>query len=164
MLTHDRRLVSLSFLSTDLSICCGVEAAATLYQKDSERFHLVWTEPVIADRESTWNGKQEPESIAGIQAPRLLWLELSPYRVTMTMQGNGQSSYRHLWVPGVYGFSRYWLQGDANSLNGLIGLRNFTRSLTLKGDGLPTYLRVEYELWSEQLLFGHYVLSLEIYH
>lgn len=80
----------------------------------------------------------------------------------MTMQGNGAFSYRHFWERGVYGLSRYWLQTNSPTENNQIRLRNFTRSLFLKGKKLPTHLRVEYELWSNQLQIGHYVMNVEI--
>ncbi|XQQ05888.1 MAG: hypothetical protein EDM05_67250 [Leptolyngbya sp. IPPAS B-1204] len=58
--------------------------------------------------------------------------------------------------------SRYWLQTTDVMENNQIRLRNFTRSLFLKGKKLPSHLRIEYELWSEQVQIGHYVLNLEI--
>lgn len=100
---------------------------------------------------------------SGVSAtPRLLWLEISPYRVIMTMQGNGRFSYRHFWEQGVYGVSRYWLQTDSLTSSHQMRLRNFTRSLTLQGSPFPQRLRVEYELWSQQIRVGHYVMNLEI--
>jgi hypothetical protein len=91
-------------------------------------------------------------------------MEISPYRVIMTMQGNGKLSYRHFWEKGVYGVNRYWLQSD--SLQGHEGfrLRNYTRSLKLEGRPLPQHLRLEYELWAEQVQLGRYVLNLDIHH
>ena len=41
-------------------------------------------------------------------------------------------------------------------------LRNFTRSFELTGRDYPEHLRLEYELWSQQLKFGTYVLDLDI--
>jgi hypothetical protein len=171
MLTHHRKPVCLSFVSTDLPIWSVVEAAATLYQKDQERFHLLLTEPMIqdqaiaverADAPASGLGTPGHETLPPIPAPRLLWLEISPYRVIMTMQGNGRFSYRHFWEQGVYGVSRYWLQSDLLSGSGQMRLRNFTRSLKLEGDALPHRLRIEYELWSEKVQLGAYVLNLEI--
>ncbi len=43
-------------------------------------------------------------------------------------------------------------------------LRNFTRRLTLVGRPFPQQLRIEYELWSEKLQLGNYILNLEISH
>jgi hypothetical protein len=96
--------------------------------------------------------------------PQLLWLEISANRVILTLQGNSQFSYRHFWEKGVYGISRYWLNDGNQHLSDSFRLRNFTRDLTLTGDILPEFLRVEYELWSAKLCLGHYVLHLEIYH
>ncbi len=96
--------------------------------------------------------------------PRLLWLELSPYRVIMTMQGNGRFSYRHYWEQGVYGISRYWLQAASSVRKDQFQLRNYTRSLALEGQGLPHHLRVEYELWSNKVQVGHYVMNVDIQH
>jgi hypothetical protein len=161
MLTHHRRPVCLSLVSTDLPLWSVIETAATLYQKDQERFHLLLTEPPIQDWEPN---TADPAEQAGKSTPppRLLWLEISPYRVIMTMQGNGKLSYRHFWEQGLYSISRYWLQSEQSTQSGQLHLRNFTRSLILKGKPLPEYLRVEYELWSEKVQLGRYVLSVEI--
>jgi hypothetical protein len=161
MLTHHRRPVCLSLVSTDLPLWSVIETAATLYQKDQERFHLLLTEPPIQDWEPN---AADPVGQAGKSTPppRLLWLEISPYRVIMTMQGNGKLSYRHFWEQGLYSISRYWLQSEQSTQSGQLHLRNFTRSLILKGKPLPEYLRVEYELWSEKVQLGRYVLSVEI--
>lgn len=161
MLTHHQRPVCLSFMSFDLPLWSVVETAATLYQRDQERFHILLTEPLIRDSASP------PEAIAHLfpgvsQTPRLLWLEISPSRVIMTMQGNGQFSYRHFWERGVYGLSRYWLRSDELKLGEQIRLRNFTRDLAFSHEPVPEHLRIEYELWSNQLPLGRYVLNLEI--
>lgn len=156
MLTHQRKPVCLSLISTDLPIWSVVETAATLYQKDRDRFHLLLTEPPLPVRQPTQD--QQPKT------PRLLWLEFSPYRATMTMQGNGQVSYRHFWEQGVYGLSRYWLRGESLQDSEQICLRNFTRRLTLVGRPFPQHLQVEYELWSGKVQLGHYILNLEIEH
>ncbi|MEB3337385.1 MAG: hypothetical protein VKJ46_07990 [Leptolyngbyaceae bacterium] len=171
MLTHHRKPVCLSLVSTDLPVWSVVEAAGTLYQKDKERFHLLLTEPTVQDhlpqREAL-----DPTEVTTTEvitngtpssAPRLLWLEISPYRVIMTMQGSTQFSYRHFWEQGVYGLSRYWLQSESLVNNGQLRLRNFTRRLTLQSGSLPEYLRVEYELWSDKVQLGCYVLNLEIH-
>jgi hypothetical protein len=163
MLTYHRRPVCLSLISTDLPIWSTVETAATLYQKDKERFHLLLSEPSLPEWEPELAATSDTKP-PNTKNPRLLWLEISPYRVIITMQENGKLSYRHLWEPGVYGISRYWLQGD--SLKGFesLRLRNYTRSLKLEGHPLPQDLRLEYELWSEKIQLGHYVLSLQIHH
>ncbi len=170
MLTHHRLPVSLSLISTDLPLWSVVETAATLYQKDQERFHLLLTEPGIYERDvldplpTSQGTDPAPSPILRptSPSPRLLWLEISPYRVIMTMQGNSKLSYRHFWESGVYGLSRYWLQDNALLSNGQMRLRNFTRSLELRGRPLPRSLRVEYELWSAKVQLGSYVLNLEI--
>ncbi|MBD2021708.1 hypothetical protein H6F43_16125 [Leptolyngbya sp. FACHB-36] len=157
MLSQHQRSVCLSVVSTDLPVASGVETVGTLYQKDHERFDLVLTEPIVQDYVPA--GFPTP-----VPAPRLVWLELSPYRVAMTVQGNGQFSYRHLWEQGIYGPSRYWLSDAIVQVPQSLPLRNFTRSLVLQGRPLPTLLRVEYELWSGALPLGRYVLNLDIHH
>lgn len=156
MLTHHRKPVCLSLISTDLPVWSVVETAATLYQKDSERFHVLLTEPPLEEMQLTQD--QRPKTL------RLLWLEISPYRVSMTMQGNGQLSYRHFWERGVYGISRYCLGSESLQGSEQMCLRNYTRHLTVAGHPLPEHLRVEYELWSEKVQLGYYILNLEIQH
>lgn len=162
MLTHHRKPVCLSVVSTDLPFWSVVETAATLYQKDRERFHLLLSEPVISDRDPVIVAPEVATLPA--RTSRLLWLEISPYRVIMTMQGNGQFSYRHLWERGMYGISRYWLQSDSLGANSQMRLRNFTRNLTLIGKPLPEHVRLEYELWAEKVQLGRYILNLDIHH
>jgi len=154
MLKNHRQPVSLSLISTDLPISSVVETTGTLYQKDRDRFHLLLTEPALLSCDPA------PQAAT----PRLVWLEISADRVIMTMQGNGQLSYRHFWEKGVYGLSRYWLSSESLQGNEHIRLRNFTRSLHLSGDPFPEYLRLEYELWSQKVQLGNYVLSLKIQH
>lgn len=153
-------------MSYDLPLWSVVETDATVYQKDQERFHIVLTEPRIEEFE-TDHPVPCADSPLGITSqlgatPRLLWLEISPYRVIMTMQGNGQFSYRHFWEQGVYGTSRYWLQTDHLGRSYQLRLQNFTRQLTLAGQQLPQHLRIEYELWSAQVQLGQYVMNLEV--
>lgn len=159
MQTHYRRPVCLLLTSTDLPVWSGIETVGTLYQKDQERFHLIMTEPVVRDRVV---GSQGIATAPPITTPRLLWLDFSPYQVTLTMQG--QFSYRHVWRQGLYGMSRYWLQDEMGLQSGHFQLRNFTRNLTLETRPLPTFLRVEYELWTAKMQLGQYVLNLEIRH
>ncbi len=140
-----------------------METVATLYQKDQEQFHLLMTEPAVRERDLAV-GNQDVAIAPPTTTPRLLWLEFSPYQVTLTMQGQGQFSYRHLWRRGLYGMSRYWLQDETGQQSGQFQLRNFTRNLTLETNPLPTFLRVEYELWAAKMKLGHYVLNLEIRH
>ncbi|MBW4683737.1 MAG: hypothetical protein KME40_01295 [Komarekiella atlantica HA4396-MV6] len=170
MLTHHRKPVCLSLISTDLPVWSVVETAGTLYQKDTDRFHLLLTAPPLISCEvASFQSPQDtlPQTKSGAYAPtspRILWLEISPYRVIMTMQGNAQVSYRHFWEQGVYGISRFWLPAESLQPNYPIRLRNFTSSLSLIGHPLPEHLRVEYELWAEKVQLGHYVLNLEIKH
>jgi hypothetical protein len=161
MPTQHRSSINLLFTAIDLPVWSSVETVATLYPQDRDRHHLVLTEPFVRERELNPDGK-EIATLPLCRTPRLLWLELSPYRVSMTMQGNGHFSYRHLWERGVYGLSRYWLPGDSMSPVGELRLRNFTRSLTLQGSPLPTFLRVEYELWADKIQLGQYVVNLDI--
>lgn len=159
MLTHHRKPVSLSLFSVDLPIRSLIETSATLYQKDRQQFHLLLSAPGL----NNWEPVCE-KLPATVTPSRLLWLEISPYRTIMTMQGNGKLSYRHLWENRMYGLSRYWLQNESFKGFSQMRLRNFTRSLTLTGSPLPDYLRLEYELWSDKLQLGRYVLDLEIHH
>lgn len=162
MLTHHRLPVSLSLLSTDLPVVSSIETAATLYQKDSNWFHLLLNQSDIAPLVL----ESDPLLLPN-QQNQLLWLEISPYRVIMTMQGQGKFAYRHFWEQGIYGVSRYWLNGDNPKDSHAFRLKNFTRRLslkTVKGKSLPEYLRLDYELWANHLRMGHYVLHLEIFH
>lgn len=163
MLTHHRKPVSLSLISTDLPICSAIETAATVYQKDRQQFHILLHEPPILEQELENEPDNEIVTLSTSGKQRLLWLEVSPYRAIMTMQGNGKYNYRHLWERGMYGISRYWLQNDSLGLHQQLRLRNFTREFTLVGDPIPDRLRLEYELWSEKLQLGRYVLELEIH-
>ncbi|HEY9908650.1 MAG TPA: hypothetical protein V6D18_13710 [Thermosynechococcaceae cyanobacterium] len=159
MLTHPKKLVSLLFTSTDLPIWSGLETTATLYQKDQEQFHLLMTEPVVRDRDIPFS--KATLTTSTVITPRLLWLEFSPYRAVLTMQGNGSFTYRHLWERGLYGLSQFSLQCEVDRSRPLC-LRNFTRNLDLKFGSRAIELRVEYELWSEQTQLGRYVLAVEI--
>jgi hypothetical protein len=161
MLTQHHTPVCLSVAAYDLPLWSIVETNATLYQREPERFHLLLTEPLIQDFPDPLG--RSPQAPTEAPTPRLLWLEISPYRVIMTMQGNGRFSYRHFWERGIYGLSRYWLQTTDVTENNQIRLRNFTRSLFLKGKKLPRHVRVEYELWSNQVQIGHYVMNVEIH-
>ncbi|NJL02824.1 MAG: hypothetical protein HC838_01585 [Spirulinaceae cyanobacterium RM2_2_10] len=160
MLTHHRRPVCLSLISTDLPIWSTLETAATLYQKDRDRFHVLLKAPPFP----TTTAASPTKPLADSEREGLLWIELSPARAIATMQGQGQLGYRHFWEQGVYGTSRFWLQGDHLEPYSSLRLRNFTRRVQLTGLPLPESLRVEYELWSEKLRLGCYVLSLEIHH
>ncbi|WP_353932488.1 hypothetical protein WJM97_07850 [Okeanomitos corallinicola TIOX110] len=169
MLTHHRKPVCLSMISTDLPVWSVVETSGTLYQKDTDRFHLLLTAPPLITCEigSLLTSEDPPPATKKPldlpTSPRIVWLEISPYRIIMTMQGNTQVSYRHFWEQGVYGVSRYWLPNECLQPNKPIRLRNFTKSLHLIGKNIPENLRIEYELWSEKVQLGHYILNLEIH-
>jgi hypothetical protein len=168
MLTHHRKPVCLSLISTDLPVWSVVETAGTLYQKDTDRFHLLLTAPPLITCEivSSLSPEDTPprkrSNASTPSSPRILWLEISPYRVIMTMQGNAQVSYRHFWEQGVYGISRYWLPTESLQPNEPIRLRNFTKAMVLSGQSLPEHLRIEYELWADKVQLGCYILNLEI--
>lgn len=167
MLTHYRKPVCLSLSSADLPFWSGLETMATLYQKDCDRYHLVLTEPVVDEAITSIASHSiatTTSTSTDVPTPRLLWLEFSPYRVTMTMQGNGRFSYRHLFEPNVFGTSHYWLRDEDLGTNGQFRLRNFTRNLHVKGSPLPCYMLLEYELWAGSLSLGQYTLNLEIHH
>jgi len=161
MLTQHQCPVSLLHLSSNLPVYSEVATVATIYQKDLQFFHVVLaTPPDFSD------------SLAPLEAnvatlidttPRLLWLELSPSRVTMTIQGNSNFSYRHTWERGIYGISRYWLADSPTAQSGQFCLSNYTRSLVVQGSPLPQFVRVEYELWANQVRLGNYILNLEIF-
>ena len=147
-------------MSFDMPLWSVVETSAAVYQKDVEQFHILLTEPTLQQSPTM----RSPAKVAATQqAPRLIWLEVSPYRVIMTMQGDGKSSYRHFWEEGVYGLSRYWLQDGQPRQNQQFRLRNFTRQLEFTQETLPKSLRIEYELWANRLHLGRYVLSLDVH-
>lgn len=159
MLTYHRRPVLLSLISTDLPVSSTIEAAATLYQKNEFCFHLLLKDAPLP------TSKSDVAPPAGLVLPvsRLLWLELSPYRVIVTMQGSEQSGYRHFFEKGVYGITRYWLHDPIGQEHSSLRLRNYTRDLLFNGSPFPENLRIEYELWADQVSLGRYVLSLEIH-
>ncbi len=170
-----RRAVMLSLTSENSAIACEVEAIATLVQNDAHHFHLLLPEAVVQDFCPIL------ESTAPLgHTVRLLWLELSPYRVAMTMQGAGRFSYRHSWSRGLYGKSQYWLHTPQSPPTDrarhltrqdtddhpVLHLRNFTRTLLLEGQSpgssLPKRLYIDYELWGGLQKLGRYALNLEI--
>ncbi len=156
MLVNRYKNVYLSFISTDLPVWNIIEATASLYQRERDRFHLLLNQqnlPYTPDG----SGKSSAESQQG-----LFWLEISPYRVMMTMQSNSRVSYRHFWERGIYGVSRYCLNSQSSEESTSIRLRNFTRALRLEGSPFPKNLQIEYELWSDRIHMGSYVLHLDI--
>ncbi len=82
MLTHHRKPVHLSLISTDLPIWSVVNTAATLDRKDHERFNLLITEPPLL--------KERFTQVPAAKNPRLLWL--SP------LLGAGSLRYQPLLV------------------------------------------------------------------
>ncbi|MGL5805869.1 MAG: hypothetical protein ACRC2R_02805 [Xenococcaceae cyanobacterium] len=161
MLAYHRKPVYLSFSSIDLPIWSTIETTAFLYQKDKEKFHLLLHQQDRARSNLEW---QSYQSIATTTKKELMWLELTPSRVVMTMQGKGKMSYRHFWEEGVYGVSRYLLDGDSIEQSTSFRLRNYTKSLHLERNPLPTNLRIEYELWTAKVQLGSYVMHLDIHH
>ena len=69
VLTH-HKTVSLSYMALDLPLWSVVEASATLYEKDSERYHLLLPEPALEGYVPAGAGA------VAIASPRFLWLEL----------------------------------------------------------------------------------------
>ena len=158
MLADRRNNVYLSFISTDLPLWNIIEGNASLYQKDFDKFHLLLEQDNLSrSRSATLARSQSTSSTRG-----LLWLEVSPSRVVLTMQSNGKSSYRHFWERGVYGISRYWFNADLPENSSSFRLRNFTRFLQFDRHPFPKIVQINYELWSSQLRLGSYVLHLDI--
>ena len=187
MLVNRYKTVYLSFIATDLPVWNIIEATASLYQKDRDRFHLLLSQqdlPFSALKNKTLNSDSQPctnrsSTINDTQGltdksldtnsnrqtnphQGLFWLELSPYRVIMTMQSNNSLSYRHFWEQGVYGASRYCLNANPPEQSKSLRLRNFTRYLNLEGSPFPKRLQIEYELWSDKMQLGSYILHLDI--
>lgn len=161
MLADSRKNVYLSFISTDLPLWNIIEGSASLYQKDQTKFHLLlnqYTLPYSCYPKKHESLLAEPEK----PAKGLLWLEVSPSRVILTMQSNSNFSYRHFWERGVYGISRYWLNADEPTKSSSLRLRNYTRFLHFDCDPFPKSVQIDYELWSSQLKLGSYVLHLDI--
>ena len=155
MLVNRYQTVYLSFISTDLPVWNIIEAKASLYQKDRERFHL------LLDRQNL-PASVCPSSEINKSEQGLVWLEISPYRVMMTMQSNSKLSYRHFWEQGVYGVSRYCLNTDPQQPSQSLRFRNYTRYLKVNSDPFPKNVRIEYEMWSAKVHLGSYVLHLDI--
>jgi len=89
-------------------------------------------------------------------------VDFSPYRATVTMQGSSRFSYRHRFEPGVFGLSRYCLQDEQSALTQEFLLRNFTRNLHMKGHPYPQFLLLEYDLWTDRMPLGRYLLQVEV--
>jgi hypothetical protein len=182
MLTHRRLPASLSVVALDLPVRSAFETIVTLYQRAPQRFHVlidvpnstfdspgVTATPAYPSDNTDRSPKPARSPSPAIEAQsRLLWLEISPNRVIFTSQSKTGLSYRHMWERGTYGISRYWLNHPTSASSqdttdsDRMRLRNFTRSLDLTGRDYPEHLRLEYELWSQQLKLGTYVLDLDI--
>lgn len=160
MLVNRQQNVYLSFISMDLPLWNIIETTASLYQQDGDRFRL------LLDRQNLPYSdfdKAKTKSKGNSNRPEgIFWLEISPYRVILTMQSNQRSSYRHFWEKGVYGVSRYCLNGKPPEKGNSIRLRNYTRKLMLNAEPYPTNLQIEYELWSAKLKLGSYILCVDI--
>ncbi len=154
MLVNRYQTVHLSFISTDLPIWNIIEAKASLYQKDRERFHL------LLDRQNLPHSASETKREQTEHG--LFWLEISPYRVMMTMQSNSRLSYRHFWEQGIYGVSRYCINTSPEQPSQSLRLRNYTRYLKVNNDPFPQNVRIEYEMWSDKIHLGSYILHLDI--
>lgn len=154
MLINRYQTVYLSFISTDLPVWNVIEASASLYQKDRDKFHLLL------------NQQNLPHSVGDRDRRKfnrgLFWLEITPYRVILTMQSNNKLSYRHFWETGIYGVSRYCLNNSPGQPGESLRLRNFTRYLKVEQDIYPQSVRIEYEMWSDKLKLGTYILHLDI--
>ena len=155
MLANRHQTVQLSFISTDLPFWNRIEAQASMFQKDDERFHLLL------------NQQNLPQSTLAEAKPNqiqqgIFWLDISPYQVIMTMQSNSRLSYRHFWERGIYGVSRYCLNSASDLPSQSLVLRNFTRSLEVNNNPFPRLVRIEYEVWSAKLHLGSYIMHLEI--
>jgi hypothetical protein len=156
MVADSRKNVCLSFISTDLPLWNIIEGSASLYQKERTKFHLLLNQDNLP--QSAYSKRTEAEKTS----KGLLWLEVSPSRVILTMQSNSDFSYRHFWERGVYGISRYWLNADEPAKSSSLRLRNYTRFLQFDCDPFPKSVQINYELWSSQLKLGSYVLHLDI--
>lgn len=154
MLVNRYQTVYLSFISTDLPVWNVIEAKASVYQKDRERFHLLLNQQDLPYSTTPTSSQQSEQG--------LFWLEISPYRVMMTMQSNGKLSYRHFWEKGIYGVSRYCLNTALDQPSQSLRFRNFTRYLQVNNDPFPRNVRIEYEMWSAKVHLGSYILHLDI--
>ncbi|MBE9045755.1 hypothetical protein IQ255_15295 [Pleurocapsales cyanobacterium LEGE 10410] len=152
MLVNRYQTVYLSLVSTDLPVWDVIEAKASLYQKDRERFHLLLERQNLPCSVSNNNNFEQ----------ELFWLEISPHRVMMSVQNNKRLNYRHFWQRGIYGVSRYCLNSHPDRPSQSLRLRNFTRYLKVENDPLPKNVRIEYEMWSRQVHLGSYVFNLDL--
>jgi hypothetical protein len=154
---HTTVTVNLALISKDLPFGSTIETKASMWQKDAERFHLLIDQQQLPQPIAT-----QAEGKTDVLQWGIFWLDISPYQVIMTMQSDGELSYRHFWERGIYGMSKYCLNTESNLPSQSLILRNFTRSLTVNCDPCLRLVQIEYEIWSAQLCLGSYVLQLEI--
>jgi len=152
------RSVCLYLLSTDLGICSKINTSATLYPREQEVFHL-FIEGVDFPTSRLKEEKTSPQGQKGV-----IWLEISSSRMVMTMQGQGNYSYRHHWEKGRPSRSYFWFNTQDGQEKHSFRVANFTQRLLLQGNTLPKLVHLDYELGLKPVLLGKYSLSLEIYH
>ncbi|MEN9205177.1 MAG: hypothetical protein Q6J68_03890 [Thermostichales cyanobacterium SZTDM-1c_bins_54] len=143
MLSRRSAPVALCWSALDLAWDASAAGVATIYDRGAQQFH------VLLHEESVNQG-----------GSRLLWLEVLPDRLTLTMQGDGQSHFRHLLRPGATGSSHFWV-GEQR-----LDVANFTRSLLIDYPSparrLPCRVEVVYELWLAHQRLGVYQLDARI--
>jgi uncharacterized beta-barrel protein YwiB (DUF1934 family) len=143
MLSRRSAPVALSWTALDLFWDASAAGVGTIYDRGAEQFHLLLHEDSVNSSGS-----------------RLLWLEVLPERLTLTMQGDGQSHFRHLFKPGATGSSHFWV-GEQR-----LDVANFTRSLGIDyqpgSRRAPRRVQVIYELWLAHQRLGVYELDAKI--
>ena len=155
MLINRHQTVHLSLISTDVPLWHTIQTEGSMFQKEQEVFHLVLNQQNLPH--SLSSPAEQSQLCQGV-----FWLEISPYRVIMTMQSNANLSYRHFWEQGVYGISRYCLSTGLDQPSQAITFRNFTRYLKVDSNPFPHNVRLEYEMWSGKTNLGSYILHLAI--
>lgn len=152
---HQSVTVHLAFISAvnDLPVWNIIEAQASMFQNEAERFHLLLEQQDLPQ-----------SSFAKVEQAHqgMFWLDISPYQISMTMQSNSRLSYHHFWSRGIYGTSRYCLNTQSNLPSQLLNLRNFTRFLEVDSNPFPRQVRIEYEMWSDKVNLDSSILYLEI--
>ncbi|MEO1131767.1 MAG: hypothetical protein AAFX40_03570 [Cyanobacteria bacterium J06639_1] len=152
MLVRLKAPVTLSW-SNDSTVLHSLEAAAgTLYRRRPGHFNLVLAEPAVNTHATT---------------PRLLWLNIAPQGLTITMQGDGACSYRHALKLHQASTSTYWLQGM-----GKLQFCNYTSDLVVQYRAMPQSsdrllpvpinVRAQYKLRTGKDQFSHYCIDLAI--
>jgi len=143
MLSRRSAPVALSWSALDLPWDASAAGVGTIYDRGSQQFHLLLHEEAV-----------------NTSGSRLLWLEVLPQRLTLTMQGDGQSHFRHLFKPGATGSSHFWV-GEQR-----LDVANFTRALRIdyasRTSKIPRQVYLEYELWLSHQRLGVYHLDAKI--